>query len=57
MKAATDLMLKTKKAYEESQDYEGVVVEAIAASRPIPESNLPWCVPQTPEREISASDR
>jgi non-canonical poly(A) RNA polymerase PAPD5/7 len=55
--AAHDILLKTKTAYDKSEDYEGVVVEAILASRAPAEKLLPWCVPRTSGDERRSEDR
>lgn len=51
------LLAKAKTASEDSEDYEGEVVEAMAASRNIREYQLPWAVKYPPGEERTAAVR
>lgn len=49
------LLAKVREAFNESKDYEGVVVMPMVPATPIQESSLPWCVNR--ERTNSGMDR
>jgi len=51
------LLTKAKLAFDEAEDYEGVAVEAMAASRAVKENKLPWCVRSPPGEEKKAEER
>ena len=49
------LLAKVREAFNQSRDYEGVVVMPMIPTTPIKESSLPWCVNR--ERTIAGMDR
>jgi non-canonical poly(A) RNA polymerase PAPD5/7 len=52
-----ELLSKAKEAFDGSEDYDGVAVEAVAASRAVSEKLLPWCVRYPSGEEKKAEDR
>ncbi|KAF2687926.1 hypothetical protein K458DRAFT_332404 [Lentithecium fluviatile CBS 122367] len=51
------LMQKTMSAFDESEDYEGVVVEAITTARAVDEKLLPWVIQNKAGERGTAEDR
>ena len=49
------LLAKVREAFNQSRDYEGIVVMPMVPTTPIKESSLPWCVHR--ERPILGMDR
>lgn len=56
LKEPEKLLATTRKAFAESRDYVGVVVQPMVSPIPCRENSLPWCLPKE-EMTISGMDR